>query len=79
MRWEESLSMPISDDDIVHVTPSAGGPILAFMLNVLRGYNFTSKSIENDDETIHTFHHIIEAFKFGEYMNYAMLNRTKKT
>lgn len=67
IRWEESLSLPISNDDIVHVTPSAGGPTLATMLNILRGYNFTSKSIESDEESIHTYHRIIEAFKFGMF------------
>lgn len=65
LNWEKSLSMPISNDDTIHVPSSAGGPTLAFMLNILRGYNFSSKAIENDDEKIHTYHRIIEAFKFG--------------
>lgn len=67
LRWEESLSLPISNNnDTVYVTQSAGGPIVAFILNILRGYNFTSKSIESDDERIHTYHRFIEAYKFGK-------------
>lgn len=65
-RWEESLSLPISNNDTVYVTPSAGGPIVAFILNILRGYNFTSKAIESDDERLHTYHRFVEAYKFGK-------------
>lgn len=67
VNWEESLSLPISNDDTLHVTPSAGGPTLAFILYILRGYNFSSKAIENDVQSIHTYHRIIEAFKFGMF------------
>lgn len=65
-RWEDSLSLPINNNTI-YVTPSAGGPFIAFILNILRGYNFTSKAIESDDERIRTYHRFIEAFKFGKF------------
>lgn len=65
-RWEDSLSLPINNNTI-YVTPSAGGPFVAFILNILRGYNFTSKAIESDDERIRTYHRFIEAFKFGKF------------
>lgn len=65
VRWADSLSLPISNNEKVHVTPFAGGPTLGIMLNILRGYNFTPKSIGSDEETVKTYHRVIEAFKFG--------------
>lgn len=64
-RWEDTLSLPINNNT-VYVTPSAGGPLIAFVLNILRGYHFTSKAIESDDDRTLTYHRFIEAFKFGE-------------
>lgn len=56
--------MPINENT-VYVTPSAGGPLVGFILNILRGYNMTHEAIETEDEQIHTYHRIIESFKFG--------------
>ncbi|XP_031630492.1 glutathione hydrolase 1 proenzyme-like [Contarinia nasturtii] len=64
LRWEESLSVHI-DNNVVHVPPSAGGPIVLFILNILRGYNMTSKSIETEEERILTYHRFIESFKYA--------------
>lgn len=66
VRWEESLSLRLNDNT-VYVTPSVtGGPIVAFILNILRGYNFTSKALETDEENVRTYHRIIESFKYGK-------------
>lgn len=48
----------------------AGGPTVALILNILRGYNFTSKSIESEDEQIRTYHRIIESYKYGNCTMY---------
>lgn len=63
-RWEPSLSVPINENK-VYVTPSAGGPVVGFILNILRGYNMTRKNIETEDEQIRTYHRFIESFKYG--------------
>lgn len=56
--------MPINNNT-VYVTSSAGGPLVGFILNILRGYNMTRKDIETDDEQIRTYHRFIESFKYG--------------
>ncbi|XP_055309857.1 glutathione hydrolase 1 proenzyme-like [Sitodiplosis mosellana] len=63
-RWEASLSVPINDNTL-YVTPSAGGPLVAFILNILSGYNLTRHAIATKDEEIRTHHRIIESFKYA--------------
>lgn len=57
--------MPINNNT-VYVTSSAGGPLVGFILNILRGYNMTRKDIETEDEQIRTYHRFIESFKYGK-------------
>lgn len=64
-RWEDSIALRLNTNDTVYVTPSAGGPFVAFILNILQGYNMTSKAIETEDRLIRTYHRIIESFKYG--------------
>lgn len=56
----------MNNNNTVYVTPSAGGPLVAFILNILQGYNMTSNAIETEDQQIRTYHRIIESFKYGE-------------
>ncbi|KAL0153478.1 hypothetical protein M9458_051223 [Cirrhinus mrigala] len=46
-------------------TPNApfGGPVLALILNVLKGYNLTTSNVSTTENKILTYHHIIEAFR----------------
>ncbi|CAL8405859.1 unnamed protein product [Arctogadus glacialis] len=44
--------------------PPAGGAVLAFILNVMKGYNLTSNSMKGD-QRIQTYHHFVEAAKFA--------------
>ncbi|XP_031634710.1 glutathione hydrolase 1 proenzyme-like [Contarinia nasturtii] len=67
VRWEETLSMPIGSNT-VHLTPSAGGPLVGFILNILRGYNLTTKSIQSEGDLIRTHHRIIESYKYGFFV-----------
>lgn len=45
--------------------PPGSGILLAFILNILDGYNFNKNSIDGIDNTILTYHRIIEAFKYA--------------
>lgn len=65
-RMEESLSVRLKNNT-VYVTPSAGGPLVGFILNTLSGYNLTRKDIETIDDQIRTNHRIIESFKYGMF------------
>lgn len=60
----ESIRMNI-DDDLTLITLGApsGGPILVYLLNILKGYGFTLKNLEIDKML--TYHRIIEAMKFA--------------
>lgn len=57
--------MPMANGNTLHTGPSGGGPLVGFILNILRGYNMTTKSIQSEDELVRTYHRFIEAFKYG--------------
>lgn len=57
--------MPMLNGNTLHVSPSAGGPLVGFILNILRGYNITAESIQTEDELVRNYQRFIEASKFG--------------
>lgn len=68
----EPLAVPLSQGDILYTPPPpSSGVILVNILNILSGYNFTAESINGTDNTVLTYHRIIEAFK------HAYATRTK--
>nr|XP_039273441.1 glutathione hydrolase 1 proenzyme-like isoform X2 [Styela clava] len=64
VRIRESIKIDLGND-LTMIAPGApsGGPILAFILKVLKGYNFTAEDLKEDK--ILTFHRIIETIKFA--------------
>lgn len=62
----EPLKISLRNDETLYtVQPPGGGAVLSLIMSILRGYNFTDKSIADVNSTILTYHRIIEAFKIA--------------
>ncbi|XP_048876312.1 uncharacterized protein LOC125746413 [Brienomyrus brachyistius] len=59
----DAWTVPI-DDYVMHFPPPpTGGAILAFLLNVMKGYKLSPSSLKGDQKAL-TYHRYIEALKF---------------
>ncbi|XP_050684638.1 glutathione hydrolase 1 proenzyme-like isoform X2 [Leptidea sinapis] len=62
----EPLVVPLRDGDTLFTPPPpSSGLILANILNILNGYNYTADNIKGINNTVLTYHQIIEAFKYA--------------
>ncbi|KAI5772989.1 GGT5 [Gulo gulo luscus] len=61
----DALEMPLGDYTLYSPPPPAGGAILSFVLNVLKGFNFSSESVARSEGRVNLYHHLVETLKFA--------------
>nr|CAD7461071.1 unnamed protein product [Timema tahoe] len=66
-NWRSAVSSPLRVGDStwdIHATPlPSSGPLLVHMLNVLEGYNMTSRDVGDIYHQVTTLHRVVETFK----------------
>ncbi|XP_049278137.1 glutathione hydrolase 1 proenzyme-like isoform X1 [Anopheles funestus] len=65
VRWNESIPIDLDGDTMYVVPPPASGVLLAFIMNILKGYHFQPDDARSIEHAIRTVHRIVEAFKFA--------------
>ncbi|KAG7453968.1 glutathione hydrolase 5 proenzyme-like [Solea senegalensis] len=60
----DAWAVPIGEYQMYIPPPPAGGVLLGFVVNVLKGYGLNSASLQDEQKTL-TYHRYIEAFKFA--------------
>ncbi|XP_060050959.1 glutathione hydrolase 5 proenzyme isoform X6 [Erinaceus europaeus] len=61
----DALSMSLEDYTLYSPPPPTGGAILSFILNVLKGFNFSQESVASLEGTVDLYHHLVETLKFA--------------
>ncbi|KAM5237597.1 glutathione hydrolase 5 proenzyme [Ctenodactylus gundi] len=61
----DALEMPLGNYTLYSPPPPAGGAILSFVLNVLRGFNFSAESVVQPEGKVNMYHYLVETLKFA--------------
>ncbi|GAB1295232.1 Glutathione hydrolase 5 proenzyme [Apodemus speciosus] len=61
----EPLEMSLGDYALYSPPPPAGGAILSFILNVLKGFNFSAETVARPEGKVDMYHHLVETLKFA--------------
>ncbi|KAF6277894.1 gamma-glutamyltransferase 5 [Rhinolophus ferrumequinum] len=68
----DALAMPLGDYTLYSPPPPAGGAILSFILNVLKGFNFSAESVVKTEERVNLYHHFVETLKFARGLGWRL-------
>ncbi|KAM9055840.1 glutathione hydrolase 5 proenzyme isoform 2-T2 [Megaptera novaeangliae] len=61
----DALEVPLGNYTLYSPPPPAGGAILSFVLNVLKGFNFSAESVARPEGRVNLYHHLVETLKFA--------------
>lgn len=62
---QSPVNISLGDYKLYAPNAPLSGPVLALILNILKGYNFTSESVKTEKQKGLTYHLIVEAFRFA--------------
>lgn len=60
----DAWAVPLGEYKMHIPPPPAGGIILSFILNIMKGFDLSAASLKDEQKTL-TYHHYVEAFKFA--------------
>ncbi|XP_053359291.1 glutathione hydrolase 1 proenzyme-like [Clarias gariepinus] len=62
---EDTMKINVGEYTMHFPDAPSSGPVLALILNIVNGYNFSSSSVSTTEKETLTYHRIIEAFRFA--------------
>jgi len=65
VKFKTPLSGTLGDYTWYSTPPPGSGAVLSLILNILKGYNMTAHDREGLNNSVLTYHRIVEAFKFA--------------
>ncbi|XP_072462816.1 glutathione hydrolase 5 proenzyme isoform X2 [Notamacropus eugenii] len=66
------LTLNLGDYTLYSPPPPAGGAILSFILNVLKGFHFPQDALAQSEGKVSTYHRVVETLKFASALKWKL-------